>query len=525
MKKSLFFRILFIVCVFLFVFPLFSQCIEIPFFPVFSLEKDSRTSDSECNLLYPLFHFLKSGEKTDLVIPILFSLVKNNDPHSLSVDFLWPFFTWRLKPRANGKGCKSQICIFPIFFLTLRQSSDFRDKKGGLFPVLFWGKDRNDHPHFILFPFFWYAKDALIYFPFPSTRPQTYLAFMPFFGRFHNLAGNNLIQTYMWPLFVKVEHDGREKYHFIWPLFGFGTGEDYRAYRFWPLFVWARWPDGSTRCNYLWPFGYHRSKFNAEGEETFFDMFFPFYIRFRSPREKWDNYLFIYGQRESPMRRQWALFWPIFKTAVFPESGARQISLFLLLFEYKNDPRDRNFQIFPFYGNRKKPNKIRSFCLWPIYHYKYDDYDSYTFTRKYLFPFYFKKQWVRENNETETRTMFFPFYAKREKSRGVWETSALHVFYHDSAEALERNWCSLLPFYESRGEDDGDYSIRVFWKLYLKGKKDGRRFRELNPLVFQWKSHEETREFNLLGGLFGIKKTSGKTSFKLFFIPLSKNGE
>jgi hypothetical protein len=254
-------------------------------------------------------------------------------------------------------------------------------------------------------------------------------------------------------------------------------------------------------------------------------MFFPFYIRLRSPSEKWDNYLFIYGRRETPIRRQWALFWPVFKTAVFPESGAREIVLFLLLFEYKNDPQDRNFQIFPFYGRREKPKKIRSFCLWPIYHYRYDDHDAYTFTRKYLFPFYFKKEWVRENNETEIRTMFFPFYAERVKSEGIWDASSLHVFYHDSAEAVERNWCSLLPMYKSRGEEGGDYSVRVFWKLYHKGQREGRRFSDLNPLVFQWKSEEETREFNLLGGLFGIKKTPGKTSLKLFFIPLSKNAE
>ncbi|MBN1902376.1 hypothetical protein JW926_13710 [Candidatus Sumerlaeota bacterium] len=520
-----FFMIFLFLTAFLFVFIPPSLSSEVPFFPVFSFENNDNRNEWECNFLYPFFHIMKSDGKTELIMPILFSLVKDTDPKTLSIDFLWPIFTWRLKPRPGGEGYKSQVFIFPLFFRTIREKEDSVDKKSGLFPVFFWGKDRNANPYFIAFPFFWYAKESLLSFPFSSTRPQTYLAFMPFFGSFKNLAGNEAIHTYLWPLFVKIDHKDRDKYFFLWPFFGYGTGENYKAYRFWPLFTWSRKPGGSIRCNYLWPLGYHRRIIRGEGMKTRFDMFFPLYIRYRSPKEKWDHYAFIYGRRETPARRQWALFWPLFKTAFFPESGARHTTLFLILFENKNDPQDRIFQLFPFYGRREKPKKIRSFWFWPIYHYKYDDRDSYTFTRKYLFPFYFKKEWVRENDEIETRSMLFPFYAKKVKSQGSWDTSGLHVFYHDKAEAVERNWCSLFPFYKSRGKEGEDYSVRIFWKLYHKGRKDGRRFWSVNPLIFQWKSEEEKREFNLLGGLFGIKKSPVKTSLKLFFIPLSKHDE
>jgi len=494
--------------------------VDVSVFPAFSYEYQTENEQWECNFLYPLFQSSGSKDHTKITVPFIFSLEDKKEPEGFLVDIVWPLFTYRKKPRPGGAGMHSKLFLFPFFFNSKKAEEGKEAKRGFFFPLLYYGKDKNDHVYFILIPFIWYAKDTDIYFPFPFLKPQSYLAFLPFFGVFKNLAGNELIRTYFWPLFIRVYHKGRKKFHFFWPFFGYGTGEKYKAYRFWPLFVWAKRPDGSVRMNYLWPFGYHRRKPLEGDKHRSLDMFFPIFIRFRSEREKWDYYFPFYGRKITPIRSQWAFLWPLFKTSYFLETGAREVTLLAFIFQIKNDDNDRIFRIFPLCGRRLKPGKTRSYILWPLYQYKFDDLDTYTFSRYYLFPFYLRKVWDWKDKEKEVHTMLFPFYFSSQKGEEESETTGMHLFYHDKAEAIERNWCSLLPFYRSKKMGSGDFTLRIFWKLYHREHSAENDLWELNPLIFQWKQKNKTKEFNILGGLFGIKREPKKTSVKLLYIPL-----
>jgi len=494
------------------------ESMEISLFPAFSIENKKSPSRFEINLGFPLFHMSLEKDRAEANIPFLFSLEKEGE--NMVLDFVWPIFTYRKRPRPGGEGQRSQTTLFPLFNASSKTESAGGYRKWSLFPLFFSGRDAENHPHFILFPFFWYADEARLYFPFPSTRPQTYFAIFPLYGQFRNLGGNNLIQTLVWPLFVRIKHKEKTKYHFLWPFFGYGRGEDYSALRAWPLFIWGRHPDGSIRCNYLWPFGYHRRKPLEEGEFLSLDMLLPLFLRFRSPREKWDYYFIVYGRRDSPQRRQWSVLWPLFKTGYYPKTDARSLTLLLFLFKYKNGEEDSILQLFPLFGRRYTPEKTRSFFLWPLYHYKFNDYGNHTFERRYLFPFYIRKSIVDKDGSRERRTVLFPFFAETKKTDGSWKKSSMRLFYYDKADALDRNWSSLLPLYKSEGTASDQYSLRIFWKLYHREISEDRDLKEINTLLFQWKREDEEKEFNLLGGLFGLKKSPEGSSFKIFFIPL-----
>ena len=510
---------------YLFSFLLFFACIpvqgmDISLFPAFSYERDKDRESWECNLAYPLLRITSEKGNTEAVIPFLFSMVEKDSPQALSLDFVWPLCTFRWKPRQDDEGFRRQFNFLFLFSHSLKNAPDGYYRKGFFFPFLYWGSDDNRHGYFIFFPFIWYAREAKLYFPFPSTNPQTYAAFLPFFGKFQNLGGNESIQTFLWPLFVRIKHKGKSKYHFLWPFLGYGRGEGYKAIRAWPLITWARQPDGSKRCNFLWPFGYHRSQ-GEEGDPDRFrlDMLLPFFIRLRSPKEKWDYYFLLYGRRDTPLRHQWSVLWPLFKTAWYYESGTRSLTLLLLFFKYHAGKEHQTYQIFPLFGIRRTPDKRRSFILWPFYHYKYNDYGTHSFTRYYLFPFYMRKVIEFEGKEKEIRTVLFPFYANVKRTDGSWKTTSARIFYYDKAEDIERNWSALLSFYRSWGDAEGNYEKRIFWKIYHRKHEEDFDLQELNTLLFQWKRTNQASEFNILGGLFGLKKSPRKTSLKLLFIP------
>ena len=135
-----------------------------------------------------------------------------------------------------------------------------------------------------------------------------------------------------------------------------------------------------------------------------------------------------------------------------------------------------------------------------------------------------RRKWEYPEGIREIRTVVFPFYAKRKVSDGSWSTSALRIFYYDKAKDLDRNWGTLFPFYKSEGRPDGCSSKRFFWKLYHHEQAGDYDKREVNTILFQWKRENEAKEYNLLGGLVGLKKKPGKRLWKIFYIPLGKDG-
>ncbi len=518
------FRLVFHVIVLIIAFAFLKPCIraeDISLFPAASWEHDRDAGLKELTLGYPLFRYSSDGERTDLRIPFIFSIEKHVEVGTFAMDLLWPMSIFRQHPRAGGEGLRRQW-YFMLFF----SGSNREDKKEGdlsktvFFPFWFSGRDAGRNPHHIMFPFFWYADNALVYFPFPSTGPQSFFAIFPLFGTFRNLGGNDVIRFYLWPAYIQVRHKDRVKHNIVWPIFGYGTGEEYKSFAVWPLVSWSRRPNGERRLNYLWPLGYHRRNLDKDGEPYAVDLFLPFIIRLRSSRESWDNY-FIWGRRETPLRSQWAVLWPLFRTVRWKKDDGRGFAILHFLFRYQKSVEGDVLQIFPLYSRRQKGSQVRTFAPWPLGQYRYDDFGNYTFTRHYFFPFFMRKveDW-QETGIKDTRTFVFPFFHTWRRSDGAFSTSCIRMFYWDKSADLTRNWGSLLPLYLSQGDAAGNYSRRVFWKIYHREHKDGSDLSEVNTLILQWKNRDGQKAVNLLGGLFGYENGPQGRTTRILYIPI-----
>jgi hypothetical protein len=492
---------------------------EVSFFPAFSFQHDATTSLTEVNLAFPFFHFSSRDGGAEARVPILFSYKKEVTTGKIFWDLVWPLFTYRCKPSMEVGGTRSQYTFAFLFSKSSRDVQDDSYRKWTFFPFFYTGSDKNNHRHLILFPFFWYAQDAYVYLPFPSTKPQSYFAFLPLYGDFRNLGGNDRILTLLWPLFIRVNNPSNQKYHFLWPFFAYGKGGGYNALKMWPLFSYASKEGEYTRLNYIWPLGYHRRTILKDGGVRAFDMLFPLFLRQRTPTEKWDYYL-LYGRRETPVRSQWGILGPFFKTVRYKPAGGRGYSLLFSILKYKNGDDEKVRQFFPLFGYRTRPKQVFYYFLWPVFRHKTDDFSAYTYSRSYLFPFYIARDMEWQDGRWEKRRVVFPFFGSVRKSDGSWKTSSMRLFYYDTADAIDRNWSSLLPLYRSDGDGRGNFSTRVFEKLYHREVRNGYDLMEVNTLIFQWKRTGEVREYNLLGGVFGLKKSPEGTSLKIFFLPL-----
>lgn len=492
---------------------------EVSLFPAFSAEKNEDTSTSELNVAYPLFHIRKDAKQTRLIIPLLFSMVNDAETGFRAMDILWPFNIYRRNPRSGQDGFRSWFYFLLLFQQSDKNTPDSGDySKTTFFPFWYSGTDQNGKSHYIFFPFFYYADDAIMYLPFPSTEKQSYFGILPFYGIFRNLAGNDLIRTVMWPFFVHVHHDTKDKYFFPWPFLGYGKGDDYKAWRFWPLFSWSRWPDGSRKLNYLWPLGYHRNMVRENGGKATFDMFLPFFLRYRSPDEKWDAYSIFYAQRDTPHRHQSGILWPLFHSVKFKQNRGWGFTALLLIFRYQDAEHESIRQFFPFFIKKKKPDQTRIYAPWPLFQYRYDKFANHEKWRWYLFPFLMHKKEKRKDGTENVRNLLFPFFTSMRSSDGSFYTVAPHLFYNDGDESIIRNLDSILPLYRSFGDAEGNYSRRIFWKIYHREHKKDYDLSEINTLVFQWKKENDSTQYNILGGLFGLVKKSEETRLKLLFM-------
>jgi len=514
------FQRVFIFLIFALLLKSFALAADVSLFPAASYQHDSETSRTEINLGYPLFNLTSKNGTTQARIPFVFSHRNEADTKKILWDFVWPLITIRSKPRGEGgEERRSQYRFLMMFEKSDKDTQNDSYKKFTFFPFLFTGTDKNDRSHFIFFPFVWYANDAYVFLPFPSQQPQSYTAFLPFFGDFRNLGNNDRILTILWPLFAKVNNPGKYQYHFLWPVFGYGNGDGYKALSVWPLFSFAKNDGEYTRMNYIWPLGYHRETVLKDGGVKTFDLLFPLFVRQRTPKEKWDYYL-LFGRKETPKRSQWGILGPVFRKADYVDDNGYGFDILFSMFKFENSIEARTRQVFPLFGHRRKPKELFYYTLWPVFRHKTTEFETYTYKRTFFFPFYIGRDMVYNDGSWEKRRTFFPFFGTISKSDGSWQTSALRFFYYDKADAWERNFGSIVSVYNSQGDAQGHYSRRVFGKIYHREHDANIDSSEVNTLVLQLKREEETREYNFLGGLFGVKKNPEKTTFKVFFIPL-----
>ncbi|MCC5876119.1 MAG: hypothetical protein JJU11_07875, partial [Candidatus Sumerlaeia bacterium] len=355
----------------------------------------------------------------------------------------------------------------------------------------------------ILFPFFWYAYNAEMAFPLFPARPQTFAAFWPLIGDFRGYYNRDRIFFFLWPLIVYSNHGRGEDFietsSFIWPIFARHGGHNVSGFRIWPLFSTVRKKDEFTRSYFIWPLGHYRSgrisRQDAREQNVF--MFLPFYARIRRPDFNFDMVFPFFGSLEVGQREVDGYFLAIYNVERNYRRNTRENRILWFIWRWRKpldgiEPEEFDDTIatggglFPIYTNVEGSRSRRQTIIWPIYHDRWNKYEEYEFSRRYVVPFYSSQQWDYDDGPTRKRRFFFPFFRQTQTLEGIKRENSLHLWFHTEVEPVDRLYAPIWEFWNRQENlETGEKSVHWFQTAHrFERHKDGTERRRTNLLFF-----------------------------------------
>jgi hypothetical protein len=79
-------------------------------------------------------------------------------------------------------------------------------------------------------------------------------AWFPFGGIVEHFLSVDRAEFVLFPLYLRLQRNGRTTYHVLWPIFGWSTGAGGPSWKVWPLIGHKKWVGRYDRWYFLWPF-------------------------------------------------------------------------------------------------------------------------------------------------------------------------------------------------------------------------------------------------------------------------------
>jgi hypothetical protein len=484
-------------------------------FPVLYWDESDETT--RVDVAAPFVTLQSSPTRWLLALHPLFSAEKDFTKETMSYDVLYPIL--RFRGRTSEVASRSRGYFDLLFLIHWRSQRDgMRDKSLTILPLIYWGNQGEGRKYVLILPLFLYANEAKIYVPYYALKRQSFFSIFPLYGTFRNLPRRDRLQFLLWPLFVFSSKDETKVYNFVYPFFHYITGGDRMGFKVWPLIGYFRDSGRALKIYYLWPLGHHyRTKLDTADPETL-EMFLPFFARVRKKDFAFDYIFPLYAQRRFSGETSRAFLWPLLTVWRNVEKNYHGFSLLWRIFWYERGEDRMTTELFPIAGKTISPNRYRSYFLWFVYNHLISEDADTRFERRYLFPLYIYKQeiWKKTGNE-EIRRIFLPFFSFAKEKDGTREKSSLWPLWYDHSEGYERNWAPLWRLYESINYANGDFEKQYGWGFYRSSSKGGVRKSEVNALIFHYRSRDDERQLNFLGGLFGLRKSREGTRLTLLY--------
>lgn len=249
---------------------------------------------------------------------------------------------------------------------------------------------------------------------------------------------------------------GSHEGHLLWPLFRWREGPSERSFALRPLFERHDLADGSTRTDFLWPFGLATSSPRATRRELL-----PFFWWKTTPEDAGGFLapLFFYSQRDGepasvilfPLWGHWRnllgiktlrfLLFPLWmRTESESRTGARTTTTHVLWPILRSRTGEREgWALWPLWGEERGPGGRRSrFVLWPFFQSHHDE--DAGIDEWFFFPFLGRSR----SPNGEATTLLWPFFSW---SHGSWgEAIDVWPFYKrlDHGDTHRLRW---FPFY------------------------------------------------------------------------------
>ncbi|MCD6385927.1 hypothetical protein J7M23_09150 [Candidatus Sumerlaeota bacterium] len=477
--------------------------------------------------LFSVFNIYKKPEAFSVRLSPLVSYTRRTKHNATRKTFscLWPLITSKSTFYPDKQNYYSRAVLFPLA-LSQKKITPFTYFTIKQFiPFYFSSNQGNGRSYIVLFPFFWWGKDVRVFIPFYSPRRQSFFGIFPFCGKFKGLWGRDKIQFFLWPLLTLSEKDHVQSIHFPWPFLGIYRGKGGSGAKCWPLLGFLRRPNLSTKAYFLWPLGHYRYIIDPSTGvvKEKIKSFLPLYLSIDKNKYHLRYYFPVYGREETPKRISTSYFFPLFTTSYFPEQKDRERRILGFLLRWRRGKAQRKiYEFFPLFKKDTDPHRARSYIMFPVYTYKLDRDKHIEFRRHYLVPFVISRQkiWLSYQNEKEKQLVIVPFFGSLHSREGESLFRVFWPLWYTTAEPVEENFAPLWTVFERRKDAMGNIDVTAFWHIFSYHRKTKKVCWEINPFLFRYKTSDNEREFELLGGLLGYRKQFNQRIFKILYFPI-----
>ena len=345
------------------------------------------------------------GKEHLLALPRpLFSQYADNARGWLYRDYCWPLGFSRY--RADGG-----YDYFTLFF------HSFENPESPTHVTRWW-----------LLPFFFFGRDR---------QGESYAALFPLYGRIGNLASYDSIRFCLFPLYLGTERAGAHSKSFLWPVFGYTTGENIEKRRVFPLYGYS-WTPREKRLFILWPFGHTVVQYpDAAGRQGSGWFILPLYGQFRQS-----------DAAGTTLYHSWTFLWPFFSG----ESGADHDRFYgpWPFFRREHsaaaDLPVEQLHFWPFYGHIRRGTQETTSIAWPFFQTTTGSWQNGSVTDAVLNPFYQAGEKIEKGQQVERHLQIWPLW-RFEKEGDVSRTAVLDIWPYRHQTPIDRNFAPFWTLY------------------------------------------------------------------------------
>lgn len=372
-------------------------------------------------------------------------------------------------------------------------------------------------------PFFAYGSDE---------EEGGYLTVAPFGGTMKGLLGKDDLLWIGFPLpFYLYARDGEfESRHVLFPFVNWVNGDGRSGFRVFPLYGHYERRDDDGRLAYdrtwlLWPFitwqtnGANLMKTGPNGEEVAEDPTKVFAV------------LPLFGVVTGPQVFELDFLYPFFRYSSFTQDKGWELRAPFPFLIFSGDEAGRSrYDLWPFFGVRKRPGYVRHFALWPIERYENRDDDWVKDVLFEFLPFFqYHDHLDRKSGATYNRVQLWPFFHYRQEADGSTDFQSLSMllFRNEDAEELLNPFFTLYRHREipRLGSSETNMLLGLAsWRTVRPGEASGPAPGTVNPYLEgsagegNWFPEDYDR-VSLLFGMFQYRRKGREKGLRFFYLP------
>jgi hypothetical protein len=408
------------------------------------------------HLLGPVYNYRKDNKEKNVKL-LFYSKYENKKTDKTKYHFLYPILRYTTNSESKN------FYLTPIFsFKSAIFSRNDRTEtafNSMLFPILFFGKDRNDNYSY---------------------------GFLPLYGNLRRFLGKDEFHFVAFPFYLRTLYNDEEIFHFLFPVLAYSKSDSLSLKRFFPFYGKMKRPDLYERKFYLYPFYQEKTIYHNKNEYTS-RIFFPFYGKEKYPDATYKSYLY-----------------PIFR---YKENDIKNnISLFPVFIRETSSAKKRRFYS-AFYGFTKNlhTSEVSGYYLLPFGYFQTGKTSTYDYSNYYLLPILrYYKNTFNDDKQISNFQLFPLFKISVNNNEKKIIIPSFDIFLKTSyIEKDYSRWWEIIRFSKS----DVHIKFNFLWSMieYENNFEKDKKTYGLNPL-FNVKRIGDKKIYNFIFNLITREK-------------------